>query len=226
MAEISLQVLEGLERGRVYDGLPTPVTIGRENENTVRLNDDRISRFHAKIQEADGKIILTDLQSTNGTRVNGYPVSLRVLRPGDQIWIGRCLLVYGRPVRLTPQRPALDGDLDRTRPSTLAVTPVPASDPSDEFLSGQLALFPDGIPELPEDMSPVHVAQLSDLLTYVHALVVQISHVSVEAETPDVVDAAGNPTRGMLVPQRQWHSLLEMEMQLAKRIRSLTEPGA
>jgi predicted component of type VI protein secretion system len=88
MALVTLQVLEGLERGQVYAGIPTPVTIGREDDNHIRLNDERVSRFHAKIQEDNGRIILTDLDSTNGTRVNGHPVQMRVLQVGDQLSIG------------------------------------------------------------------------------------------------------------------------------------------
>ena len=99
MARVTLQVLEGLERGLTFP-VETPVTIGREEENSVRLNDERVSRFHAKLQEDGGRVILTDLESTNGTRVNGRPVSLRVLRPGDQISIGRCLLAYGSRAEL------------------------------------------------------------------------------------------------------------------------------
>ena len=74
MSLVTFQVLEGLERGDVIRDLPTPVTIGREEDNHLRLNDVRVSRFHAKVQEDGGKIILTDLESTNGTRVNGHPV--------------------------------------------------------------------------------------------------------------------------------------------------------
>jgi pSer/pThr/pTyr-binding forkhead associated (FHA) protein len=97
MAQVTLQLLEGLERGLIFRKLNTPVTIGREDENSVRLNDERVSRFHAKIQEDGGKLILTDLESTNGTRINGHPIQMRVLQIGDQIAIGRCLLVYGSP---------------------------------------------------------------------------------------------------------------------------------
>jgi hypothetical protein len=50
MADVTLRVLDGADRGRVYENLPTPVTIGREEGNTVQLNDERISRFHIKIQ--------------------------------------------------------------------------------------------------------------------------------------------------------------------------------
>ena len=61
----------------------------------MRLNDERVSRFHAKVQQEDGDVIITDLESTNGTRVNGSPVQIRRLRPGDQISIGRSMLLFG-----------------------------------------------------------------------------------------------------------------------------------
>ena len=101
MAKVTLQLLEGLERGLMFRDLPTPVTIGREDDNTVRLNDERVSRFHAKIQEDGGQVILTDLESTNGTRINGHPIQMRVLQIGDQIAIGRCLLLFGSPEEIT-----------------------------------------------------------------------------------------------------------------------------
>ena len=74
---------------------PTPLTIGREEGNSVQLNDERVSRFHVKIQDDQEKIVLTDLQSTNGTKVNGESVHLWVLRPGDVVTLGRTVLVYG-----------------------------------------------------------------------------------------------------------------------------------
>src|SRR5262245_22919495 len=95
MARITIQVLEGFERGRVFADIPTPITIGREEDNTIQLNDERASRFHVKIQEDGGRIILTDLDSTNGTRINGHPVQVRVLQHGDQLSIGRSLLLFG-----------------------------------------------------------------------------------------------------------------------------------
>ena len=67
MAHITLRVLDGADRGRVYDQMTVPITIGREEGNNIQLNDERVSRFHLKIQEDQGKLVLTDLESTNGT---------------------------------------------------------------------------------------------------------------------------------------------------------------
>src|SRR5436305_3982488 len=95
MTKLTFQVLEGVDKGRVFRDLSTPVTIGREEGNLLRLNDERVSRFHAKIQFDNGEIILTDLESTNGTRVNGNVVAIRRLRAGDRIGVGRSLLLFG-----------------------------------------------------------------------------------------------------------------------------------
>src|SRR5437764_12263280 len=95
MATVTFQVLEGVDKGRVFRQLPTPVTIGREEGNLLRLNDERVSRFHAKVQQDNGDIILTDLESTNGTRVNGTVVQIRRLRVGDRVLVGRSILLFG-----------------------------------------------------------------------------------------------------------------------------------
>src|SRR5919198_3363064 len=95
MRTVTFQVLEGVDKGRVFRDLMIPVTLGREEGNLLRLNDERVSRFHAKVQQEDGDVIITDLESTNGTRVNGAPVQIRRLRPGDQIGLGRSTLLFG-----------------------------------------------------------------------------------------------------------------------------------
>ncbi len=95
MQTITLRVVTGSDRGRVYAELRPPITIGREEGNSVQVNDERVSRFHVKIQEDDGRLVVTDLDSTNGTRVNGHPCNLKILRYGDTISIGRTVLIVG-----------------------------------------------------------------------------------------------------------------------------------
>src|SRR3974377_173565 len=95
MIQVTFQVLEGIDKGRIFGDLPTPVTIGREEGNQLRLNDERVSRFHAKVQTDNDDFVLTDLESTNGTRVNGTVVQIRRLRFGDRVAVGRSLLLFG-----------------------------------------------------------------------------------------------------------------------------------
>src|SRR6516162_3199977 len=107
MALVTFQILEGVDKGKVFRDLGTPVTIGREEGNVLRLNDERVSRFHAKVQFDNGEIILTDLESTNGTRVNGNVVQIRRLRAGDRIGLGRSLLLFGSEKEISERMVAL-----------------------------------------------------------------------------------------------------------------------
>src|SRR5258705_9698173 len=108
-AAVTFQVLEGIDRGRVYRELEVPVSIGREEGNSLRLNDERVSRFHAKVQLDSEDHILTDLESTNGTRVNGTAVQIRRLRIGDRVGVGRSLLLFGSNEEIAARMASLAG---------------------------------------------------------------------------------------------------------------------
>src|SRR3954453_16875097 len=101
MPAVTFQVIEGIDKGRVFRELATPVTIGREEGNVLRLNDERVSRFQAKVQFDNGEVVITDLESTNGTRVNGNVVQIRRLKAGDQVGMGRSLLLFGSEQEIT-----------------------------------------------------------------------------------------------------------------------------
>ena len=60
MKTVTFQVVDGVDKGRVFRDLPIPVTIGREEGNLLRLNDERVSRYHAKVQVDSDDFILTD----------------------------------------------------------------------------------------------------------------------------------------------------------------------
>src|SRR5262245_46904550 len=127
MPLVTFQVLEGIDKGRVFRELPTPVTIGREEGNLLRLNDERVSRFHAKVQFDNGEVILTDLESTNGTRVNGNVVQIRRLRPGDPAGVGRSLLLYGSQEEIHARMVALSGLSSPTAGTAAAQQSLPAT---------------------------------------------------------------------------------------------------
>src|ERR1700722_12261234 len=109
MSKVTFQILEGIDKGRVFRDLATPVTIGREEGSDLRLNDERVSRFHAKIQQDGDDIILTDLESTNGTRVNGNNIQNRRLRHGDRVSIGRSVLLFGSQEQIQARMQSLGG---------------------------------------------------------------------------------------------------------------------
>jgi hypothetical protein len=82
--------------GRRY-ALSGPVTvIGRSSACDVPLDDASASRRHAELRRRGGKAVLVDLDSTNGTLVNGRRVREAPLRPGDRITIGTTSIVFER----------------------------------------------------------------------------------------------------------------------------------
>ena len=72
-----------------------PLRIGRASDSDLVLRDGRVSRQHARLHGRDGVLVLTDLGSTNGTRVNGQRIREVVLGAGDQIGMGDTVLVLG-----------------------------------------------------------------------------------------------------------------------------------
>ena len=82
---------DGRGRRIAVDG--RPLTLGRASDNDIVLSDGGVSRHHARLQGRSGTLILTDLQSRNGSRVNGVIVTEVVLGPGDRIQLGGTILV-------------------------------------------------------------------------------------------------------------------------------------
>ncbi|HEY7667121.1 MAG TPA: DUF3662 and FHA domain-containing protein [Actinomycetota bacterium] len=72
------------------------VTIGRLAECDVVVADKGASRRHAQIRRRDGAFTITDLGSTNGTRLNGQTIQSRELADGDRITIGATTLEFRR----------------------------------------------------------------------------------------------------------------------------------
>ena len=88
--------------GRAEADLLPHNTLGRHPNNTVQILDRIVSKEHCHIDFVDGRYLLRDLGSLNGSFVNGERITERVLNPGDEITIGGTRIVYdpegaGRP---------------------------------------------------------------------------------------------------------------------------------
>jgi Nif-specific regulatory protein len=70
------------------------VSLGRDSSNQLWFADASLSRRHCALVRKDGSVLLRDLGSRNGTRVNGVPVEDHPLAHGDQISIGASLLIF------------------------------------------------------------------------------------------------------------------------------------
>ena len=92
-----LSIIQGQSKGRKFE-LPDhePQLIGRSSE-AIQFDDNAISRRHAELTPDDGLWYIRDLDSQNGTYVNGTRIRDRTrLRAGDQIRVGQTLLVFGQ----------------------------------------------------------------------------------------------------------------------------------
>jgi hypothetical protein len=174
MTSVTIRVLQGTGQGRVYSRLQLPVSLGREDGNSIQLNDDQISRSHAKIQEHSGRLIITDLESTNHTYVNGHEIQMRILQIGDIIKVGRCVLLLSERQEAQPETPSDDPDPFRTAFVRSHGTVdddsehMDFADPLPGYIEDPLALFPNGRPEVPCDLEMLQRIQLSDLLSHLH----------------------------------------------------------
>lgn len=77
-----------------YPLLKESITIGRQEGNTIVIDNLAVSSFHARIDVAGSDFILNDLQSTNGTFVNDKKVASHKLIHGDYIIIGKHVLLF------------------------------------------------------------------------------------------------------------------------------------
>ncbi|OYP34571.1 ATP-binding protein [Rhodopirellula sp. MGV] len=91
----SLYVVRGRDQGKHFVLSGQVVRIGRDTANDVQLLDGEASRHHAEIRiDGEGGCTLIDLNSSNGTQVNGRPVGEQRLASGDRIEIGGTLLIF------------------------------------------------------------------------------------------------------------------------------------
>jgi FHA domain/Peptidase family M48 len=78
------------EDGSTYQLRQRMTRIGRNAENDIIIESDRVSRFHAQIERTDAGFVVTDLKSRNGVTLNGKKLAApKVIAPGDKLRIGR-----------------------------------------------------------------------------------------------------------------------------------------
>jgi signal transduction histidine kinase/pSer/pThr/pTyr-binding forkhead associated (FHA) protein len=91
-----LFVIQGADQGKRFEFMSSPVALGRDNSNAVRLHDTEVSRRHAELRLERQGYRIVDLGSANGTFVNGLPVNESVLEPGDRVQVGQTVMLFQR----------------------------------------------------------------------------------------------------------------------------------
>ncbi len=236
MTTVTFQVLDGVDRGRVFRNLPPPITIGREEGNGLRLNDERVSRFHAKVQQDNGDIILTDLESTNGTRVNGNVVQIRRLRPGDRIHLGRSLLLFGSNEEIAARMATMGGMpsvIQTAGAEALDQLPATIEAQAGEPLEGDLhfdlnlkheVTVAEGnflvgdkeLPVLPQKLTPAQAARIAEILDFLHrGLTYATENMQANEDGTQVA-----------LSFMDWQRILAVQMLLGRYARAVAEPDA
>lgn len=245
MAVVTLQILDGVDRGRIFRHLTTPISIGREEGNAIQLNDERVSRYHAKIQEDQGQLVLTDLESTNGTRINGEPTPLTILRIGDRISLGRSVLLFGSPEQideLIPPTASADAARlqtidkpagllgDKTRPTAAMTDNFLIDSDRSEELKFQLNFDAQGISSAtnpPDDLETTPRAAPGLPVRLGPAQAAQLSelllhlHQRVAQATEEAVEQS---EEGVRLSRAAWRRILRVEMDLARYLYKIGHP--
>ncbi|MEM0924642.1 MAG: FHA domain-containing protein, partial [Planctomycetota bacterium] len=90
----SLYVVRGRDQGKHFQLEGSVVRVGRDTQNDVQLLDGETSRHHAEIRFDESTFVFVDLNSSNGSRINGEKVARHELSSGDRIEIGSTLLIF------------------------------------------------------------------------------------------------------------------------------------
>ncbi|MCG6944705.1 MAG: FHA domain-containing protein [Deltaproteobacteria bacterium] len=102
------------------------MTMGREPDNDIIVENLLVSGYHARIDPAGREYILTDLQSKNGTFVNGERVTSTKLKDGDQILVGKHTIVF------TLSQEEIQEDQKLTEPTMFIEVAQGASEPESQ----------------------------------------------------------------------------------------------
>jgi Nif-specific regulatory protein len=116
-----LVAVDGQWKGTLFPLEDPEVQLGRDAANQILLTDPSVSRAHCVLEATPSGYTLRDLDSRNGTFVNGIPVRLHELVNGDRLEVGRSCFIY-----LTQDEGTLGGEESCSRPSmiTRMVLPV------------------------------------------------------------------------------------------------------
>jgi Nif-specific regulatory protein len=94
MSTPKIIAIAGPLKGSIVELGETNVTVGRDVSNTLHLDDKMVSRCHCTVQREKGLYKITDLESHNGTLINGIPIKEQVLKHGDRLQIGNNFFLF------------------------------------------------------------------------------------------------------------------------------------
>jgi len=161
----------------------TSITIGRDKSNDIAIDDPLLSREHARIVSVGDDEIIEDLQSSNGTQINGRPLTRQILQHLDVIALG------SHQLRYQSSRTASDADLERT----IMIKALPRTTQSDADADAAILAIP-----------VAHAARAKWPRGSVIVLKSPVSHSSGETiRLDEVVTTFGIPSEQLIVLTRR-----------------------
>jgi S1-C subfamily serine protease len=143
---LRLTIRTGEEPGKSVEFVGRQLTIGRDDSCDLTIKDDKVSRNHAIVElDSDGRAVLRDLESRNGTHVNGQRVRSTILNGGEQLRFGDTVVVFS-----VDALDAEHGQPGALRPAALAATRVRARRPEPSPPPARAAAVPERLPPSPE----------------------------------------------------------------------------
>jgi len=143
----SILIIQGTDKDRLFDLYDGENLIGRQR-CAVRLSDKTVSRRHARLMPENGKWLLEDLGSANGTYLNGVKLTRPMeVNRGDQIRCGTTLLVFGggrpteSPVELDENGSLIDAAIVATVPSNEDSVVIPTPEAGAEAIENIRILY-------------------------------------------------------------------------------------
>lgn len=115
-----LVILSEAQKGRSHELALDKTTIGRVEDNTFQIAEPSVSSHHCEVLLRGTEVLIRDLNSTNGTFVNGEKISEAVLKPGQSLRLGHIELWLDNGSTPAPQ----------PSPTPAAPAPAPAPTPS------------------------------------------------------------------------------------------------
>jgi pilus assembly protein CpaF len=160
----------GAERKETFD--KNEINVGRVQGNDLMLPKGNVSKHHARLLFRDGRFIVTDLKSTNGTYVNGRKIAqATIVREGDKIYIGDFVLRLDSAIASASSEPseAQSDDASRTLDrggrfgTPVAASPIGGQPPGP---AGATAV-PQPMPQAPQPLpQPVPAARDSNAVSH------------------------------------------------------------
>lgn len=131
------------------------ITIGRQEGNTIRLTERNVSRKHARLLRQNGHVVVEDLGSYNGIRINGEKIAgQKAVHAGDLIQIGDYDLAIQTDAPIDAPKPAVPrDDNEPTVETRTAPPPAPAAEP-EELSAAEAEPEPEPLPAATQAAEP------------------------------------------------------------------------